>query len=459
MLDSDTNPLNLTTKSSLHRKRKDTEHHLDMLMRVSKHNGNDSPALYGQLELPPRDRCTCKTLNVYPFWKATKVLARFAPATKPPGLPVIPAFTIGAHPFKFSPFDVDGYFQENPVTLPRRFYPLDQLRSMVLDTHKTHFAASKPKQIPVQKAFLSMMEKTRLHLEKTKSDLLTWQAAFATNPPSQSHSSALSMIEIKRRGTNKRHTDLKALLSHSRHCEASDPRDRIYAFLDLLPKNTFPITPDYTSSNTVVHVLLETAQKIIEQEKTLDILRHVHRGRDGLGTFLPSWVPDWTSRAVMKEEDELWGYISSLGKEKVDPALFNASNGTEITPEFRTHGGDETRVDLKVGGRMVYVLDEDEGDIAGFEGLGKWGLVPGGEGVGVQEGEYAVTLGMASLDDEVWVLEGAKLPVLLRMEGDGSYSCCGEVVLFEADGELSEVMTRGVGLGDEEAEMKEVWVV
>jgi len=37
---------------------------------------------------------------------------------------------------------------------------------------------------------------------------------------------------------------------------------------------------------------------------------------------------------------------------------------------------------------------------------------------------------MASLDDEVWVLEGVKLPVLLRMEGDGSYSCCGEVVLF-----------------------------
>jgi len=32
-------------------------------------------------------------------------------------------------------------------------------------------------------------------------------------------------------------------------------------------------------------------------------------------------------------------------------------------------------------------------------------------------------------------------------------------LLFEADGELSEVMTGGVGLGDEEAEMKEVWVV
>jgi hypothetical protein len=96
---------------------------------------------------------------------------------------------------------------------------------------------------------------------------------------------------MKGKARQKKVFGLKELLQHSRQCQASDPRDRIYAFLGLADQG-YGIIPKYTWENTIVHVLIHTAQRIITFEGNLDILEHVSEGREKLGILLPSWVPD-----------------------------------------------------------------------------------------------------------------------------------------------------------------------
>jgi len=96
---------------------------------------------------------------------------------------------------------------------------------------------------------------------------------------------------VKGKARQKKVFGLKELLQHSRECRASDPRDKIYAFLGLADQG-YGIIPKYTWENTIVHVLIHTAQRIITFEGNLHILEHVGEGREKLGTLLPSWVPD-----------------------------------------------------------------------------------------------------------------------------------------------------------------------
>jgi hypothetical protein len=105
--------------------------------------------------------------------------------------------------------------------------------------------------------------------------------------------SSIEPVDSLRKGksTRRRVFGLKEVLDHSRRCQTSDPRDKIYAFLGLADKG-YNIVPNYSWENTIVHLLLHTALKIIAFEGSVDILEHVRHGREKLGHLLPSWVPD-----------------------------------------------------------------------------------------------------------------------------------------------------------------------
>ncbi|PMD12302.1 hypothetical protein NA56DRAFT_652584 [Hyaloscypha hepaticicola] len=252
---------------------------------------------------------------------------------------------------------------------------------------------------------------------------------------------------MKGKKNARRSLDLKTLLWHSRNCDASDSRDRVYAFLGLAHKG-YAIAPDYTTKNTVVHVLIETARRIIEHEKTLNILEHVYHGREKLGLFLPTWVPDWTTKEIDCDFKE----YASLPTPHQERRLFDASKGLRIETEFRKDEANEANVDMKVKGVLVDILDELEGPVRGFEDLASF-LTPGSQRI--------ITSKSALLDDEVWVLHGASKPVLLRPEDDDTYGFLGEVIVFENDGTLSDVMFgRMIELADQgTAETRECWLV
>ncbi|KAI9768036.1 MAG: hypothetical protein M1839_004299 [Geoglossum umbratile] len=175
-------------------------------------------------------------------------------------------------------------------------------------------------------------------------------------------SAAFSMMRDK--AQIQQTSDLKELLQHSRNCEASGPRDRVYAFLGLAHRG-YGIEPDYTMQNGIVRVLTDTASRIIEYDMSLKVLEHVYQGRNEVGHSLPTWVPDWTSKESnegFKRYDLVWG----PGQEA---RPFDASRGLRTKAEFRKDGSNELAVDMKVKGVFVDILDEHEEPAESFPSL------------------------------------------------------------------------------------------
>lgn len=88
----------------------------------------------------------------------------------------------------------------------------------------------------------------------------------------------------------KRQSDeLKHLMLDWGHTEATDPRDKVYAFLGLA-KDLDTIIPDYNALPRDVYT--DLVRRYVEEDGNLEIICTHHRGRNSL--TLPSWVPDWS---------------------------------------------------------------------------------------------------------------------------------------------------------------------
>jgi hypothetical protein len=90
--------------------------------------------------------------------------------------------------------------------------------------------------------------------------------------------------------------DLKVWLHYARRCEASDPRDKVFAFLGLA-SDRYNIIPDYSTSRSMEEVFVDVARKIIATEKTVEVLCYVGERDVSSDGLLPSWVPDWSSQS------------------------------------------------------------------------------------------------------------------------------------------------------------------
>ena len=84
---------------------------------------------------------------------------------------------------------------------------------------------------------------------------------------------------------------LLTLLRRRRRCEATDPRDKVYALLNVASdKERIAMFPDYAATREETYI--RVARAIIKSDETLELLHCV--GADRLDRDLPSWVPDWT---------------------------------------------------------------------------------------------------------------------------------------------------------------------
>jgi hypothetical protein len=91
--------------------------------------------------------------------------------------------------------------------------------------------------------------------------------------------------------------------------QASDPRDKIYAFVGISKQNgTYLI--DYSSS--VRHVYMNFVYHTVLQSKSLDILCALRRDENNSNQYeLPSWVPNWGMKRAYPE-DFLTAHTKSL---------------------------------------------------------------------------------------------------------------------------------------------------
>ena len=91
---------------------------------------------------------------------------------------------------------------------------------------------------------------------------------------------------------------LGELIDRSKQCECSDPKDRVYAVLNMLDKHErgAGIKPDYTK--TVGQVYKDAVLSILKHANKVNILEYCGMQVQPSGGFnplqLPSWVPDWS---------------------------------------------------------------------------------------------------------------------------------------------------------------------
>ncbi|CAH0045816.1 unnamed protein product [Clonostachys solani] len=134
--------------------------------------------------------------------------------------------------------------------------------------------------------------------------------------------------------------DLLGLLLSTRSLEATDPRDKVYSLLGLIPENeadAMSLVPDYAAP--VEECYLHAATKIIWQSKTLDILTTDRMKNPHLQLDLPSWVPNW-SYLSSPAPVRILGVIESwLVDEQSEPEPLSrqyraSGSATHCTPEL-----------------------------------------------------------------------------------------------------------------------------
>jgi hypothetical protein len=126
-------------------------------------------------------------------------------------------------------------------------------------------------------------------------------------------------------------------LHDTRHCKSTDPRDKIYALLEMVTEPS-DISADYNRSKKDAYV--GVARSLIERDQCLDVLSGV-QGR--LSQELPSWVPDWSEPPVS----------DVLGRPGGWKKKFDANNGHPSNVRFLA----ESSI-IMVGGRAFDVIYE-----------------------------------------------------------------------------------------------------
>ncbi|UPL02057.1 hypothetical protein LCI18_012991 [Fusarium solani-melongenae] len=88
---------------------------------------------------------------------------------------------------------------------------------------------------------------------------------------------------------------LLSVLSHFRDLEATDPRDKIFAFLNLA-EDDLGLVPNYSAE--VRDVFIQAARAMTNKRKgsMLAVLSHLQDSSDARIQGLPSWVPDFSAK-------------------------------------------------------------------------------------------------------------------------------------------------------------------
>lgn len=203
--------------------------------------------------------------------------------------------------------------------------------------------------------------------------------------------------------------DLERLLIYTRHCKASDERDRIYSVLGLASPG-YGIMPDYSPENDIMKLLVETTRSIIVFEDSLSVLSNLEWFRESKNESaqLPSWVIDWR-RVILpipgpqyNQKPEMSYFTNhKMTAGSIDPSF-------AVVPHPERPGTTTTTLQvwgflLDTGFQKVEWHEYEEWK--GFQSLSS---IYEGSQHHIIESSFRV-----SRDQELWILCGARQPFLL----------------------------------------------
>ncbi|KAF5606592.1 uncharacterized protein FSUBG_5991 [Fusarium subglutinans] len=193
--------------------------------------------------------------------------------------------------------------------------------------------------------------------------------------------------------------DIIDLLSHSRSCKSSDDRDRVYAILGLASPG-YRVFPDYSQDMTAAQVMLMTTKAIIDKEDSLYVLVSATMLVRSRNLDVPSWVVDWSSTEASDIRNNFGGRrfhrLNWVPQECPEHSFETITNTFQHTEAhiLRVYGTFVTKVQ-----RIPAVWPQAE--FAGAQGFHGSALVNISDG------------------DELWILRGLGVPIILRPYRDG----------------------------------------
>jgi hypothetical protein len=139
----------------------------------------------------------------------------------------------------------------------------------------------------------------------------------------------------------------------------------------------------------------------------------------------------WTSNGSKMFNQKFQQLINTTQLRDGNEKPFQASKEETGAPEFVRDEFNDSILDLKVKGIHAGSLVDIEGSLYD-KSLIQTFLTPSGLRVHTSQA--------AAYDDEVWVLYGARKPVILRLEQGRRYSFLGEALICGHDGVISDIM-------------------
>ncbi|MCJ1450478.1 hypothetical protein MMC28_000809 [Mycoblastus sanguinarius] len=141
------------------------------------------------------------------------------------------------------------------------------------------------------------------------------------------------MKQVEPLRTQSTPTSFLTLLETCRSCHSTDPRDKIYALLGLIPDAHEAPQPDYSQS--VENVYHQFALFLLAKCHSTELLHSAGRHRASL--TLPSWVPDWSCNSGILQHWTTvvheWGdnQLRASGSSPPDHRLSDDKNNLLIT--------------------------------------------------------------------------------------------------------------------------------
>lgn len=210
---------------------------------------------------------------------------------------------------------------------------------------------------------------------------------------------------------------LLELLERSRHAGATDPRDRVFAFLNLCKeKGEDDLAPDYTE--TVTETYMRLAKFAVSKGDVSRLLCNAFLSDSKLN--LPSWVPDWSFSSIPFENiapeaarEVETGWPNAGGKEGnfsfdescngLTVEVYGIDEITDLGPKYRYRKDPPHLAREEVDDTTQVSAGAESADSQGTEGLSRTA-----DGGGSSSQPVELT------DEEKFEEDWAKYPVLFR---------------------------------------------